>query len=182
MAKEKPTAKVAQQAPPTINAPIGTEPKMNVNNRDDEPNYILDDDSIQPTNGGGRRSKRILRQQRIDDQRALHRIVNLVSNETADVPDLRVNVNCTLARGLGHANKALQMAEWAYHEHFAGAIIDESTGESMEYRDLIKMKSFNQSGNVHSQTRLAASAAASTTSLAQTPWNSSQRLRSLGTD
>jgi len=30
------------------------------------------------------------------------------------------------------------MAEWAYHDHFAGAIIDETTGESMEYRDLIK--------------------------------------------
>ena len=39
---------------------------------------------------------------------------------------------------MGHANKLLQMDEWAYHDHFAGAIIDGITGESLEYRDLIK--------------------------------------------
>ncbi len=32
------------------------------------------------------------------------------------------------------------MAEWAYHKNFAGTIINESTDESMEYRDLIKNK------------------------------------------
>ena len=107
-------------------------------NHHEEPNYISDDESVQHDNHRNRRSKRILRQQRIDDQQTLHRIVNLVGTETAHVPDLQVNRKRATARGLGHANEALQMAEWAYHEHFAGAIIDETTGESMEYRDLIK--------------------------------------------
>ena len=96
-AKEKFTVKEAQPSPATItpdldqewisSAPVGTEPKAKANDQDDKPNYILDDDSVQPNNGGGCRSKRILRQQRIDNQRALHHIVNLVSTETADVPD-----------------------------------------------------------------------------------------------
>ena len=30
------------------------------------------------------------------------------------------------------------MSEWAYKDLFAGAVIDEVTGESLEYRDLIK--------------------------------------------
>ena len=30
------------------------------------------------------------------------------------------------------------MAEWAYHEHFAGAVIDNTTRKAMEYRNLIK--------------------------------------------
>ena len=106
--------------------------KEAVTNQDDEPHYISDDESVQHDNHRNRRSKRILRQQRIDDQQALHRVVNLVSTETAQVPDLQVNRKRTTARGLGHANEALQMAACAYHEHFAGAIIDETTGESME--------------------------------------------------
>ena len=32
----------------------------------------------------------------------------------------------------------LQLNEWAYKEHFAGAIIDDKIGEKLEYRDLIK--------------------------------------------
>ena len=32
----------------------------------------------------------------------------------------------------------LQMSEWSYKDCFAGSLIDEDTGESMEYRDLIK--------------------------------------------
>ena len=30
------------------------------------------------------------------------------------------------------------MKEWAFQEHFAGAIIGDKTGEKLEYRDLIK--------------------------------------------
>ena len=30
------------------------------------------------------------------------------------------------------------MSEWAFEAYFAGAIIDEITGQSMEYRDLVK--------------------------------------------
>ena len=138
--RRKAAQKTATNATPTTQKAVSPtpEPHKPATILDDEPHYIPDDDSVQHDNHRSRRSKRILRQQRIDDQQELHRIVNLVSNETAHVPDLHVNKQRTTSRGLGHANEALQMAEWAYHEHFAGAIIDESTGESMEYRDLIK--------------------------------------------
>ena len=36
------------------------------------------------------------------------------------------------------ANQHLQLYEWAYKEYFAWAIIDDKTGQSLEYRDLIK--------------------------------------------
>ena len=95
----------------------------------DDPNYISDDESVAPTNHRARRSKRILRQQRIDDQQQLHHIV---------IPDLEINRKRTVSRGLGYANEILQMEEWAYADLFAGSIIDNVTGESMEYRNLIK--------------------------------------------
>ena len=31
-----------------------------------------------------------------------------------------------------------KLDEWAYTEYFAGAITDDKTGQSLEYRDLIK--------------------------------------------
>ena len=40
--------------------------------------------------------------------------------------------------GYANANKFLQMDEWAFQQYFAGAIVDEETGQAMEYRDLIK--------------------------------------------
>ena len=124
-----------EAAVPTPAAPNNDVPAANFG---DEPNYISDDEDSPAPNHRARRSKRILRQQRIDDQNELHCIVALVANETADVPDLEINKRRTTARGLGHANEALQMTEWALQDHFAGAIIDRATGESMEYRDLIK--------------------------------------------
>ena len=36
----------------------------------------------------------------------------------------------------------LQLNEWAYKQHFAGAVIDEETGESLEYRDLMKLPKY----------------------------------------
>ena len=133
--KDSTTSKVIE-APSPIPVSKNTPPSPPA---DDEPNYISDDDdSVVHDNHRNRRSKRIMRQQRVDDQHTLHRIVNLVATETATVPDLQVNRKRPTMHGLGHANEALQMAEWAYHEHFAGAIIDEVTGNSMEYRDLIK--------------------------------------------
>ena len=36
------------------------------------------------------------------------------------------------------ANLSLQLDEWAHDFYFVGAIIDEATGEKLEYRDLIK--------------------------------------------
>ena len=125
-----PTPRPAIAAKPIAQLPV----KQSSN---DEPNYISDDDSVVPGNGS-RRSKRILQQHRIDEQSHLHRIVNLVAQETTSIPHLEINRKRTVSRGLGQANEALQMAEWAYHEHFAGAIIDDITGKTMEYRDLIK--------------------------------------------
>ena len=45
----------------------------------------------------------------------------------------------------------LQLNEWAYHEFFAGAVIDEDTGKALEYRDLIKSTNIETSGAPHYQ-------------------------------
>ena len=67
----------------------------------------------------------------------LERMQVLAAMETATMPGLNIEDN-KYARGLTAANRVLQMEEWAYKELFAGAIIDEKTGESLEYRELIK--------------------------------------------
>ena len=36
----------------------------------------------------------------------------------------------------------LQQNEWAYKEHFEGAVIDEDTGEALEYRDLTEKEKY----------------------------------------
>ena len=43
-----------------------------------------------------------------------------------------------LTRGYASANLSLQLGEWAYDTYFVGAILDEKTGDTLEYRDLIK--------------------------------------------
>ena len=43
-----------------------------------------------------------------------------------------------MTKGLGRANMNLQLNEWAYQEFFSGAVIDEDTGQALEYLDLIK--------------------------------------------
>ena len=53
------------------------------------------------------------------------------------MPELAVH-QCKLTRGYHCANLSLQLDEWAHDFYFAGAIVDESTGEKLEYRDLIK--------------------------------------------
>jgi hypothetical protein len=58
-------------------------------------------------------------------------------HEKAEVPDLSIKNNKT-TRGWASANMNLQMREWAFKEHFAGAIIDDKTGKKLECRDLIK--------------------------------------------
>ena len=61
----------------------------------------------------------------------------LVATESAVVPDLPISES-KYKRGLVSANKHLQMNEWAFDLYFAGAIIDEVTGKSLQYRDLVK--------------------------------------------
>ena len=55
------------------------------------------------------------------------------------IPDLAINVQNNLERGLGQANKSLQLVERAHTMYFAVAIIDHETGKALEYRDLIKI-------------------------------------------
>ena len=64
-------------------------------------------------------------------------IVALAAHEKVSMPDFTIKDN-TFRRGWASANLDLQMKEWAFEEHFAGAIIDDKTGEKLEYIDLIK--------------------------------------------
>ena len=77
---------------------------------------------------------------RKSNNNALHRIIFLAANKTADIPALTVKSRGT--RGLGGANMHLQLDEWAYDEYFGNAIIDEETGKLLEYRDLVKMENY----------------------------------------
>ena len=61
----------------------------------------------------------------------------LAANETATIPRLQIKKDVS-TRGYAAANQHLQLDEWAYKDYFAGAVIDGKTGESLEYRDLIK--------------------------------------------
>ena len=51
------------------------------------------------------------------------------------MPDLKLNDH-KLARGYGAANQAIQLCELS--KYFVAAVIDPETGESLEYRDLLK--------------------------------------------
>ena len=66
----------------------------------------------------------------------LQRIVMLAAKETAEGPRLQITPS-GLRKGYAAATQHLQLDEWAYKEYFAGAIIDDKTGQSLEYRDLI---------------------------------------------
>ena len=83
-------------------------------------------------------SKRVLQQLRDNKKVGLHRIVALSAIETALPPDILMQ-NAKYSRGCTTVNKHLQMDEWTYKEYFAAAIIDETTGKAMEFRDLMKI-------------------------------------------
>ena len=101
-------------------------------------NYVSDDEDDDPQAATSkRRSRRIQSQRQPDKYDTLHRIVALAAKETATVPELAVHQR-KLTMGYHCANLSLQLDEWAHDFYFAGAIIDETTGEKMEYRDLIK--------------------------------------------
>jgi len=65
--------------------------------------------------------------------------MNLTVHETATVPNVATNVHRKLSRGWSQANKHLQLGEWAHAMYFAGAIINDTTGKSLEYWDLMKI-------------------------------------------
>ena len=66
-----------------------------------------------------------------NNKTGLHRIACLAANETDTMTDLSIRIR-RFTRGLGGANMNLQMSEWAYEYFFAGSVIDEYIGESME--------------------------------------------------
>ena len=79
------------------------------------------------------------------DNNTLHPIVFIAASETADIPALTVKIRGTIL--LGGANMHLQLDGWAYDEYFDNAIIDEETGKSLEYRDLVKMEKYQDTWN-----------------------------------
>ena len=81
--------------------------------------------------------RRILSQRQPAEGDSLNRIVSLVAKETAVVPPLSVEQH-KLIRDYASANLILQLDEWAYNTWFVGVILDEKTGDKLEYRDLIK--------------------------------------------
>ena len=119
---------------------------------DDEPAYVSDDEDEEEGNAyRKRRSKRVAargtkqtsrgtRHTEVRDR--LHKIMNLTAHETATVPDVAINVNRKLSRGWSQANEHLQLGEWAHAMYFAGAIIDDTTGKLLEYRDLMKIDKY----------------------------------------
>ena len=66
-----------------------------------------DEEVVIPSNHRTRRSKRLMRQQCIDDQKNMSRIVNLVAIETSTVPEVVVDPKGKLSHGLAAANQHL---------------------------------------------------------------------------
>ena len=103
------------------------------------------DETIHTTRRGHtiRQSKRVLQQLRANTKDGLHHIAALVVNKKAEVPDLSIK-NKKFTRGWAGANFDLKIREWAFKDHFAGAVIGNKTGEKFEYRDLIKKSGLGQ--------------------------------------
>ena len=101
-------------------------------------NHISDDkDSgclqVPPT----QRNTHLLNQCQPDDNGILQRIVTLVTQKTAKAQALVVDT-WQLMMGFHCFNFNLQLDKWVHNFYFTGTIIDEITGEQMEYRDLTK--------------------------------------------
>ena len=82
-----------------------------------------------------------MQQMRQNERDSLHRFAFLAAKEQAAIPDLTLKSK-KLARGWSGANLDLQLNKWAYEDHFAGAVIDKETGDSLEYRDLMKLPKY----------------------------------------
>ena len=111
---------------------------VNTNYISDDENENMGEPSSTPAPGNElRRSKSVMQQIKANEKDDLQRITMLAAKETAEVRRLQIKPN-GLSKGYAAANQHLQLDEWAYKEYFAGAIIDDNTGQSLEYRDLIK--------------------------------------------
>ena len=89
-----------------------------------------------------RRSKRVQQNLRLHEHDKLIRSVNLVEHDIPTIPDLTINVQQKLSRGLWQANKIPKLGKWAHAMYFAGAIVDDETGKALEYCDLIKIDKY----------------------------------------
>ena len=96
--------------------------------------YVTDnEDEKQPSrNHRASKSKRVMAQRRHNDLMAF-----LVAHERAAMPYLTIKSR-KITRGFSGANMDMQLNEWSYEGLFAGAVVYEDTGETLEYRDLIK--------------------------------------------
>ena len=47
-----------------------------------------------------------------------------------------------MTKGIGQANSNLQLNEWEHQKQFAGAVIEDDTGQALEYQDLIKKEKY----------------------------------------
>lgn len=84
---------------------------------------------------------------RIEQQKRTHAgmpnpIAALAANETVTVPDLIIHQHRHYTSKYSAANKHLQMSEWTWSTYFANSIIDDKTGEALEYRNLIKLDKY----------------------------------------
>ena len=94
---------------------------------------------------GRRNSRRILEQLKKNEKDGLERIAVLAATETATISNILCK-DSNFTRGWSNANNNLQMENWAFEQYFVGAIINEETGEAMEYRDLIKHPKLRKPG------------------------------------
>ena len=132
------SAQAAATAPQQTTSPPS--PLSSTSNSDDDPAYISDDEDKAPSvHHRARRRKRVMQQRQADERDKLTHIINLMATDQTTIPDLAVNVKRKLTRGWGHAKKCLQVTEWAHEDLFVGAIINNATGESLEYCELIKL-------------------------------------------
>jgi len=103
--------------------------------------------------------------------------MNLTAHEKANIPDLAINVNQKLPRDWSQANEHLQLGKWAHVMYFAGVIIDDTMGKSLEYRDLMKIDKYCDTwAKFLAQTKLDDWRRESETSQAPIQLSSSERL------
>ena len=97
--------------------------------------YISDNEDGKATSPRPRvrRSRRVIAQQHQDECNNIHRIAFLATRN----PYLTIKDNRP-TQGLGGANVHLQLSERSYAQHISGSVIDNDTGQQLEYRDLVK--------------------------------------------
>ena len=127
-----------QKAKETTSAPRAPATAATDKALDAPVNYVSDnEDDNGHERPPPRRSWRKLSQRQPVEGDILHRIVALAAKETAVVPPLAVEQR-KLTRDYAGANLSLQLDKWAYDTCFVGSILDDNTGDKLEYRDLIK--------------------------------------------